>query len=250
MGKVKSRFRALRGWAIKAKRRVLGVMLWLLFAVSVLLILKSSDEPVIGPLARTPLEDWLQQFSGGNQVIFSIATGMLVSLLMYALVVWLPYRSRRRRVRNNLLFHYAAFKEECIYNFLFATEGSGDPDLVEELMDVHKFRAYFKQNASSGSERWYGVMNGLEERHIKAIAIEMGVLAEEIKFTLASVEVDNEEVFSFLKRLNRAIASLRESSPDDDIKYLTNFFWELFAAWSFVTGYHDRDFVLERIRRI
>lgn len=240
----------LRAWFSKAESRVIGISLWLLFVISVLLMFKSSSEPVIDRLAGTWPEQWLKQFSTGNGVIFSIASGMLVSLLMYALVVWLPDRSRRRRVRNNLLNHYALFKEQCIYNFLFSIEVPANSDLVDELMDVHNFRSYFKQNDASGKELWYGVMNGLEPHHIKAIAIEMGVLAEEVKFTLASVDVDDEEVFSFLKRLNRAIASLRESSQEGDIKYLANFSWELFAAWSFVSGYGDRDFVLERIQRL
>lgn len=250
MQKGKRRLQAFEAWLSKAQRRIIGASLWLLFVISVLLMFKASDEPVIANLAGTRIEVWLWKFPTGNAVIFSIASGMLVSLLMYALVVWLPSWSRRRRVRNNLLNHYAQFKEQCIYNFLFSTDGSADPDVVHDLMDVHQFRSYFKKKDVSGTERWYAVMNGLQSDHIKAIAIEMGVLAEEVKFTLASIDVDDEEIFSFLKRLNRAIANLRELSPEDDIKYLTNFLWELFAAWSCVSGYENKDFVLERIQRI
>lgn len=245
----------VRAWGktviTELKSHSLAIVLWVTFALSACLMFKASNEPTLEALKGTWVESLLEPFSEGNQIIFDLAVGVISSLAMYVLIVWIPEETKRRRVRNNIQQHYSLFKEQCIYNLLFATEKSVDPDFVDQLADVNEFRSYFKQVGPSGSERWYDVMNNLQPHHINAIALEMGILAEEIKFTLATIDVHDEEVFGFLKRLNRTLVNLRQTAPhDEEIQYLTNFLWELFAAWSFVTGYQDRDFVADRLSRI
>ncbi|MBH1626081.1 hypothetical protein I5U62_03955 [Stenotrophomonas maltophilia] len=232
------------------RAHALGGALWGLFGISALLMFIASEEPLIGPLQDTWAETALTLFPVGNQIIFNVAVGVLVSQAMYVLVVWLPGHAKRKRVRKNLQHHYALFKEQCIYQLLFASEGGADSEVVENLADIKKFRDYFNAAGPSGGEKWYDVMNGLEAQHVSAIVVELGILAEELKYTLAAVDVDDEEVYAFLKRLNRAIVVLRDGSENSDIKYLANFLWELFAGWSMVTGYQDRDFVLDRLERI
>lgn len=239
-----------KAWAKWIRKHALGASLWILFGISALLMFKASEEPLIGPLQETWVETALSLFPAGNQIIFNVAVGILVSQAMYVLVVWLPEHAKRKRVRNNLQHHYALFKEQCIYQLLFASEGGADPEVVEDLADIKKFRDYFKAIGPSGGEKWYSVMNGLEAQHVSAIVVELGILAEELKYTLAAIDVGDDEVYAFLKRLNRAIVVLRDGSEDSDIEYLTNFLWELFAGWSMVTGYQDGDFVLDRFERI
>jgi hypothetical protein len=234
----------------KVKAHALGASLWALSLVGTLLMFKASNEPVISPLRGTWIEAAFVVFPIGNQIIFDVAVGVLVSQVMYVLVVWIPEQSKRKRVRTNLQHHYALFKEQCTYQLLFASEGYADPDVVEDLADIRKFRDYFNAKGPSGGEKWYDVMNGLEQQHISAIAIEMGILAEEVKYTLASVDVNDEEVYAFLKRLNRAIVVLRDGSKTSDVKYVTNFLWELFAGWSIISGYQERDFVSDRFEKI
>ncbi|WP_439449432.1 hypothetical protein [Stenotrophomonas sp. ATs4] len=239
-----------RVFAKWARVHVLGGALWALFGISALLMFKASEEPLAGPLRTTWIETVLTPFPVGNQIIFNMATGVLVSQVMYVLVVWLPGHAKRKRIRKNLKHHYALFKEQCIYQLLFASNGVGDPKVVEELADINKFRAYFTAVGPSGGEKWYDVMNGLEAQHVSAIVVELGILAEELKYTLAAIDVGDDEIYAFLKRLSRAIVVLRDGSENSDIKYLTNFLWELFAGWSIVTGYQDGDFVLDRLDKI
>ncbi|WP_312328336.1 hypothetical protein [Stenotrophomonas sp.] len=213
-------------------------------------MLKASEEPIIAPLKDTWLEAAFSQFTVGNQIMLDMAVGVLVSQAMYVFVVWLPARSKRARVRRNLQHHYALFKEQCIYQLLFASEGVADPRVVDELADIRKFRAYFKAAGASGGEKWYDVMNGLESSHVRAIAVELGILAEELKYTVAAIDVTSDEVYDFLKRLNRAIVILREGSESSEVEYLTNFLWELFSGWSVVSGYQDEDIVSCRFKEL
>ncbi len=241
-----------RGQAFTRCVRVhaLGGTLWALFGVSALLMFKASEEPLIGPLQGTFIEVVLTSFPVGNQIVFNMAIGVLVSQIMYMLVVWLPANAKRKRIRKNLQHHYALFKEQCIYQLLFASDGAADPKVVEDLADIKKFRAYFAAIGPSGGEKWYDVMNGLEAGHVSSIVVELGILAEELKYTLAAIDVGEDEVYAFLKRLNRAIVVLRDGSENSDVEYLANFLWELFAGWSVVTGYQDGDFVMDRIDKL
>ena len=95
-----------------------GLLLWVIFLVSFWLTLKSSIDKLPGWLRGTPVEPWLSQFSTGNQNIHDIAVGVIVSLFIYFLVVWLPERDKRTRVRRNLQLQYDSFKEGCIRVFL------------------------------------------------------------------------------------------------------------------------------------
>ena len=232
----------------RAMRRRLGqLFLWLVFVVSIVVALKATSDRLF---EGTNLAGIFAPFPTGNQLAFDLAIGMLTSLVIYVLIVWVPEQNKRRRIRQNLLHEYDRFKEDCILQLLFASETPAELDFADSLKDMRTFRAFFKANGPRGGERWYDVMNGLESQHIRAIRIALGVLAEEVRFTVASVDVADDEVFQFLKRLNRAIAHHREAPEDEDVRYLTQFLWEILAGWSTTTGYQDNDFVTERFARI
>ena len=79
----------LREW-VRRKRLDLG--LWTLFLVSTVLMVKSSSDRLPASLRGTVVEPALSQFSTGNQIVFDIAVGVIVSLFIYVLVVRLPER--------------------------------------------------------------------------------------------------------------------------------------------------------------
>jgi hypothetical protein len=117
--------------------------LGVLVLVSVLLMVKSSSDALPGWLRGTRAEPWLSQFGVGNQNIHDIAGGLVVSLFIYFLVVWLPERDKRKRVRRNLQLQFDAFKKGCIREFFNAMSQSYDPALIDELKDRERFREFF-----------------------------------------------------------------------------------------------------------
>jgi hypothetical protein len=121
------------------------------------------------------------------------------------------------------------------------------------LLDQGEFRRYFGIHVTDDQTRWHAVLNSLNQNAylLRDILHELEVLREELLYVLSSIDVHDEEVFGFLKRLSHAIFRLRDVEPEyDDIKYIGGFLYEIFAGWSFIEGYRKEDIVLSMIERI
>ncbi len=214
------------------RRNWFNASLLLLFALCTYLMLKSSSD--------------------ANQILFDSSVGINVSLLIYLLVVWVPERRKRTRVRRNLQLQYDSFKEACIALF-FSAMGSGHSlDEVTSLKDRDKFREFFKTDSSTpGQTRWDVVANGLDDQHVKLLAIEFEILRDELHFTLNAIDVDNPKAFAFLKQLSQELHRTKQVSPGyDDEKTLLRFMWSVFTGWSFAEGYQEKDVIAEMIEAI
>jgi hypothetical protein len=224
------------------------VLLCLLFLASFVLTLKSSSDKVPGCLRGTRAEPMLSQFSTGNQNIHDIAVGVIVSLFIYLLVVWLPERDKRKRVRRNLRLQYDSFKEGCIAVFLSAMSGGYDPAMIDGLKTPEQFMQFFKEPFCDGQTRWDAVANGLHAENIKSLIVEFEILIAEVRFTLIAVDVENQEVFASLKYLANILYRARNCAPEyDGVKSLLSLMWSVFAGWSFIGGYTKKDVIADKI---
>jgi hypothetical protein len=188
------------------------------------------------------------QFSTGNQNIHDVAVGIIVSLFIYLLVVWLPERDKRKRVRRNLQHQYDSFKEGCIAVFLSAMSGGYDPAVVDGLKDREQFMRFFKEPFSPGQTRWDAVANGLHAEGIKSLIVEFEILIAEVRFTLSAIDVENQEAFDFLKGLANLLYRARSYSPDyDGVKSLLRLMWSVYAGWSITEGYIRKDVIADMI---
>ncbi len=160
--------RRIQQWHVQTMRRR-SLLLWVIFLVSFCLTLKSSSDALPGWLRGTRLAPWLCQFSTGNQNTHDIAVGIIVSLFIYLLVVRLPERDKRKRVRRNLQLQYNSFKEGCVTVFLNAMGQGYDPALIDCLKDKDQFKQFFMEAFSSEQTRWDAVANGLDAENIKAL---------------------------------------------------------------------------------
>ena len=225
-----------------------GLLLWVIFLVSFWLTLKSSSDNLPGWFQGTLLEPLFSQFSTGNQNTHDIAVGVMVSLFIYFLVVWLPDRDKRKRVQRNLQFQYNYFKERCIEIFLSAMGPSFDPAVIDSLKDRGVFMRFFKEELSPGQTRWDAVANGLNAENINSLIIEFEIFISEVRFTLIAIDVQNEDAFAFLKQLANVLYRARNCSADyDGVKSLLGLMWHVFAGWSFVEGYIKKDEIADMI---
>ncbi len=225
-----------------------GFLLWVIFLVSAWLTSKSSADRLPGWLRGTRAEPWLLQFSTGNQNTHDIAVGVIVSLFIYFLVVWLPERDKHRRLRRNLRLQYDSFKEGCIRVFLFAMQGSYDPAVIDGLKDPEQFMRLFKEPFSPGQSRWDAVANGLHAEYIKNLIVEFEIFIAEVRFTLTVVDVENQEVVAYMKYLANILYRARNCPPDyDGVNSLLNLMWSVFAGWSFIEGYVKKDVIADMI---
>lgn len=238
-------------FAKRLRRLWLGTSLWVLFIVSAFGMVKSSSDPLLPSLRGTPAGAVLTQFPTGNQIIFDLTVGILVGLFIYVLVVWIPERAKRRRIRHNLSQSYSSFKEECILIFFSALQESCDLDLVDRLKDRMRFREYFKEMVSSDQERWHAVLNGLDAALVRRLVVELEIFMTEVHYALTVLDIENQEAFTFLKRLSQILYRFRTWTDQyDDVKRLSGFMWSVHTGWSSADGYTNRDVIAEMIAEI
>lgn len=236
---------------LRERIKPLTVTLWVLSVASILLALVTSNDPVPEVFKNTWVEDWFEKLPTGNAILFDLSIGFLVSVLFYLLVVWFPDRRKKNLIKNNLAEHYRSFKEDTIGILLAACQGSYQADLPEKLSEQSEFRKYFKEPVSDSQERWHAVLNGLNDRLLKDLLVELEILLNEVAYVLNNVNIENPDVFSFFKRLSQAVYKLKNTTLEyDDVKTLSRFLWEVFAGWNFVDGYREEDIVGVMIGKI
>ena len=182
---------------------------------------------------------------------YVLASGLTVSLLTYFLVSWLPEKRRRKRIKHLLAKQYDSFKEECISIFFSALGKSYSLEEQERLKNQAEFIHYFQEDLGDGDNRWYRVLNGLNERLISQLLSAIDMLVVEISYALNMLDIDDDEVFRFLKRLSHVAHSYQNFDDNyDDVKRLSGFLWTVHTGWSVIDGYTDRDVIQEMIERI
>jgi hypothetical protein len=230
------------------RRNVLDLVLWVLFAASGILMLKSSPDPRPDFIKGTPLENLLKPFPTGNQITFDLTVGIIVGLFVYVLVVRVPAWQKKERLKAHLLRRYDDLKEQCLMHFLWACNEPAESTLIDRLKNQDQFREFFKEPVSPDQDRWYAVLNGLNDDYVRSIVHELDLFRGELDYTLTAVEVADEKVFSFLRNLTEVLQRSRHwSDRKDQLKPLSQFMWSIFAGWSIVSGYTGRDAVHDMI---
>ena len=230
--------------------KLLPVLLWLLSIAGIFFALKTSNDPIVGVFRNTRIEPLFRQISTGNSVIFGLSIGFLVSVIFYTLVVWYPERQRKKLIRRNFEEQYRHFKEDTIAIFLLASTNGYDGDLPKRLSDQREFRKYFKERVDESQTRWDSVLNGLNKEFLKDLLVELEILLSEVTFVLNNINIDDRNVFGFFKGLLQTVYRLKNITPNEDVKQLSQFLWQLFAGWSSAEGYREYDIVEEMIKGI
>lgn len=55
-----------------------------------------------------------------NSIAFSLAVGALTSVFFYILLVELPVRAKKRKLKSSLLKRYDEFRRQCITQLMFS----------------------------------------------------------------------------------------------------------------------------------
>ena len=207
-----------------------------------------STEPVVGFLRGTSVEPYLLALHNGNSIVFNLSVGYLVSLFFWLLVVYFPDRTRRRILRDNLGRRYQDFRESTIQILLWASIGSHDSELPKELCDHRRFKEFFDEN---DKKHWYAALNGLQgnKDRVDELLLELELFAGEVSYVLNNVNIQDQKVHSFFKRLSENIYRLKNSTvySYDQVKYLGNFLWAIHARWSIIDGQLENDVIQDMI---
>ncbi|HDY90322.1 MAG TPA: hypothetical protein ENH82_19655 [bacterium] len=235
---------------MQASNRTINIALAVITAIAILGMFSGSNEPIIDFLKGTKAEGILYSLHTGNEIIFSLSGGFLVSLFLWFLVVKLPASRKRKILKNNLAKQYQHFREDTVAILLCAS-GSYNYELQQRLCDYQEFKRYFNENNKS---EWYAVLNGLQgnKGHLNDLLVEIELLANEIHYILNNIDIDDDKVHSFLKNLSTHLYRLKNTSvyTDENVRPLGNFVWEIFAQWSLIDGQRKEDIVQKMIDQI
>ena len=188
-----------------------------------------------------------------NNIAYEVGLAAFASVSFYWLLVKLPEISKRKRLGSYLFSSYKAFRRDAVFQFLFASDSAAvDLDLVASLCDQKKFRDYFQQESTKvNGDRWHDVANGLQVHHRQELFIIMSILRDDIMYVLNNIDISDNETFSVLHRLTKALASHDPRLEDyDDDKVLLRMFWQIMAGWNPIQGYENEDTVARIIRSI
>lgn len=213
--------------------------LLILSFLCLIFVLKSSKERLLFESAGL----FFQQFKLGNEIVFNLSCGMLISIWFYFLVILLPEKKNKRRVKNHFISQYREFKRHLIMYIVNACREPDKADLLSNLMEPQVFKDYFKEKVTADQDRWHVFLNNLDKGLLADILNEFEAFKEATSYLLGNVQVDDEEVFSFLHRINTISITLKGVSVEDDsLKQLSRFLWEILAGFSWVDGYRDYDY--------
>ena len=191
-------------------------------------------------------ESCIRDYFWGS-VINDILIGVIVSYIFYLIVVYIPSRKKEAIIKSNYKRQITAFKSSIISKLLQSMSGGyiGEEGWKHEDLFINKnFKDFFHTKVSKTQDRWDQIATNLQDDigRINDIVMEFKILEDESRFVLNNLEIKDERIYVFLKRVSKITYSLRSYNPDtDDINHIMLFLWQIFAGWSWVDGYSDKD---------
>jgi hypothetical protein len=232
---------------------ILGVVLFIAFIASVALLLLANEDSFVSDLAC----EWiycptLPHAKMWKKLFYDLAVGYVVTYIFYLLVVRLPDRQKRKRLKRSLEAQYEVFRKNCIETILGVTNGGCSRELADRLMDQDNFRNYFKEKVAPRQDRWDQFANNLNDGSLREFRRHMEIFSDEIRFFLSNTDIPKDEPFEFLKHLSGTIyPQMRDTTADyDEEKPFLRFLWSLFAGWDWKSGYRKADIVKRMIDEI
>jgi hypothetical protein len=233
--------------------RILDALLALLLTVSLTLMAVANEEA----FARDGLCKYLNIcFTSANpkfwnKIVYDIATGTVLSVIFYALLVKVPEGIKRRRMRRGLERRYLTFKRSCLAVIGLVVDGSYNSESLESLLDKATFRQHFQRDPETKVSKWDAFLNNVAEENIREILIHVELLREEITYVVNNTDIENDDALEFLKGLGSHAHWLRDSSPSyDGVTRLSGFLWSALSGWNGPNGYQQPDVIEAIISKI
>jgi hypothetical protein len=209
----------------------------------------TGTEPVITPLRNSCLAPMLYSLHYENTIIFNLSVGFLGGVIVWGLNVLIPEIQVRSALKKNLLSQYHFFREDVIAVMLRA-EGSIEADKPARLSELSAFRAYYLGDNIQNLE---GSLSYLQDNPecLSDIVVMIQIFSHEIEYVLHKINIEDEDVHDFFKRLSRHIYRLQHLSVyrHEHDKYVSDFVIEILAARN-IYGYNAIDPIKKIISQI
>jgi hypothetical protein len=228
----------------------LNQVLMVISIICLVLVFKTSDE---APIFRGELFDWFfSQFSIGNAILFNLASGLLISIWFYFLVVYLPDVKRQKRIKKHFVMQYLVFREQVITHILGSCGESYNSDLLNKLTNPHEFKVYFDEKVTYGQTRWQVFISNADSVVVQRILSEFIAFKEATLYLLSKVDIEDEEVHAFLHHFNSITITLIDTPVDDydSMKKFSGYLREIFAGFSWSSGSRDYDYFAKMLEKL
>jgi len=118
-------------------------------------------------------------------------------------------------------------------------------------MGVKEFRDYFNTKINETQNRWFAFSNNISNESLSDILLEFEAFQEAITILLINIDIQNENVFSFLHRLKTISITQKNARVEDynSFRFLRRLLWEMLAGFS-QDDYRDFDYFEEMFRKI
>ncbi|WP_163576232.1 hypothetical protein [Halomonas faecis] len=206
--------------------------------LSVFLVVKSSNDVLLSNGYGT----FFGRFVVGNDIVFNLSSGMLVSIWFYFLVVFLPEYFKKKRIKENFISEYREFRKQIVRHILHNSSEPYSAGLIDELADVRAFKRYFHTKVGDNKNRWYVFSNNLDGKALEEILLEFESLKESVILLLVNIDIKDAEVVSFLHRLKTMSITLKGVREGDYLgcNGFLRLLWEMLSGYT-VDGYSDSD---------
>jgi hypothetical protein len=209
------------------KKPSLGAWLIAGLATCLLLMLKTSNDPLVSWLQGTKVGTIFSKLPTGNEVAFNLSAATASAILMYYVLVKIPEQQKKKRVKAHLLRTYDRFKEQCIATFVGLADGHYSGETVQSLMSSEKFKEYFKERVGPDMNRWDAAANRMNDYSLRQLTVEMEILYNEFQHVMTVTDIQDDELHSFFKHLSEQLYKWRLWQEDyDGVKSAMGFFWQ------------------------
>ncbi len=199
-------------------------------------------------------------------MISNISSGYMVSWIFYLIIVYLPQKRRKNRIKGNLAMNFNIFKRKIIKQFLLALYGHFKIEVINEnnLTEPLGFKNFFNhkvdkdalKNSDENEElsngewlsqydnRLYALLDKMKPQQFQEIKLEIEIFNKNLFSTIESINIENKFVFDRCKDLYEAFYRLEKSVPnniDGDAKIFMSRLLNMFSRWHYVEGQVNDD---------
>lgn len=186
-----------------------------------------------------------------NKILLSVILSFISAYIFYLIIPYRKDRKRKRMIVNGYQQQYKFFKQDMICELLCICNDGADSELMEKLQNINEFRKYFRCSERNSSDNWHRAMNNSYKGLSEIIAITSRFLQATDVLIIAGIDFKNSADYQFFHNLRSDLFKLTHTNAEyDDVKYLFNYLWEIFAGYSRMVGYLDEDEIQKRINSI
>lgn len=171
-----------------------------------------------------------------EDLIESTLIGISPSFIFYLLVVYIPNMNRTRIIVDGFIKQYRILKCEIIETILRTINIHLQSSELECLLDPVSFGKYMKVDTGDRQDRHDRFLNQMDETSIKAILSCFMQIERQISSVLLSLEIDDQDFYNFLNRLQLITFNLELEKNYDFDRAISGLITDLFYGYNIITG--------------